>query len=95
MSYFLSMKIDDSNNGIPLMSEHSDDIAVLVDQAETLFEMLTREKSWDRSVIDNDFKVRRMSDAALDVINGHSVDFEWKFFDKYDRKVSCYITSNI
>lgn len=95
MNYFLSMKIHDNNNEIPLMSEHSEDIAVLVNQAETMFEFLTRHKSWDRAVIDSDFNSKRMSDAAMDVINGKSIDFEWSFVDKYDRTVTCYITSNI
>lgn len=93
--YFLSMKIHDNNNDIPLMSEHSDDMANLVEQAENMFELLTRHKSWDRSVIDNHFNTKRMSDAAMDVVEGKSVDFDWSYADKYDRTIRCYITRNV
>lgn len=93
--YFLSMKIDDNNSGIPLMSEHSDDVSVLVDQAENMFELLTRHKQWDRSVVDDNFETKRMTDAAIDLINNKIIDFEWKFLDKYDRTVRCYITRNV
>jgi len=77
------------------MTEHNEDMASLVEQAETMFELLTREKSWDRSVIDNDFNSKRMSDAAMDLINDKITEFEWKFSDKYDRLVRCYITRSI
>lgn len=94
--YFLCMKIHDRNNNeIPLMSEHHQDVAILVGQAETMFEFLTRHKSWDRSVIDNDFNSKRMSDAAMDMIDKKITEFEWSFPDKYDRTVTCYITSNV
>lgn len=93
--YFLSVKIDDNNNGIPLISEHSDDMANLVGLAENMFEMLTRHKSWDRPVIDNNFNAKRMSDAAMDVVEEKSVDFDWSYVDKYDRTIRCYITRNV
>ena len=95
MYFFLCMKIDDSNNGIPLMTEHNEDVSVLVDQAETMFELLTREKSWDRAVIDNNFDSRRMSDAGMKLIDREISEFEWKFYDKYGRLVRCYITRNV
>lgn len=95
MNYFLSMKIHDHNNDIPLMSEHSDDISVLVDQAENVYELLTRNKSWDRSVVGNDFENYKMSDAGIKVIDNDLTEFEWKFLDKYDRIVRCYITRNV
>lgn len=93
--YFLSMKFRELNNDIPLMSESNDDLSVLVSQAENMFELLTRHKSWDRSVIDDNFESRYMSDAGMDLINNKINDFEWKFLDKYDRNVKCYITSNV
>ena len=93
--YFLSMKFRELNNDIPLMSESNDDLSVLVSQAENMFELLTRHKSWDRSVIDDNFESRYMSDAGMDLINNKINDFEWKFLDKYDRTVKCYITSNV
>ena len=93
--YFLSMKIADNNNGIPLMSEHDNDVAKLVGMAENVFELLTRHSSWDRAVIDNNFDTKSMSDAGMDLINGKIMDFEWKFFDKFDREIRCYITANI
>ena len=93
--YFLSMKIDDNNSGIPLMSEHSDDVSVLVDQAENLFQLLTRHKQWDRSVTGNDFEIYKMSDAGIKVSDNKLTEFEWSFFDKYDRIVRCYITRNV
>lgn len=93
--YFLCMKIHDKNNEIPLMTEHHEDVAILVGQAETMFEFLTREKSWDRAVVDNNFDSRRMSDAAMDMIDRKITEFEWKFHDKYGRLVRCYITRNI
>ena len=93
--YFLSMKIDDNNSGVPLMSESHKDMARLVEQAETMFELLTRHKSWDRWVTGNDFEIYKMSDAAMDVIENKILDFEWKFPDKYDRIVRCYITRNV
>lgn len=95
MYYFLSMKVDDNNNGIPLMSEHSDDMANLVEQAENMFELLTRDKSWDRSVTGNDFEIYKMSDAGIKVSDNKLTEFEWKFLDKYDRTIKCYITSNV
>lgn len=96
MSYFLSMKIDDSNNGIPIMSETSEDLVELIEQVvESVYELFTRRKMQYPSVIDNNFDTKCMSDAAIDLINGKIVDFEWKFLDKYDRIVRCYITSNI
>ena len=93
--YFLCMKIHDNNNEIPLMTEHHEDVAILVGQAETMFEFLTRHKSWDRSVIDNDFNSKRMSDAAMDLIDKKITEFEWSYMDKYGRLVRCYITRNI
>lgn len=93
--YFLSMKIADNNNGIPLMSEHNEDVAVLVDQAENMFELLTRDKSWDRAVVGNDFEIYRMSDAGINLIDRKITEFEWKFPDVYDRTIRCYITSNV
>ena len=95
MNYFLSMKINDRNNEIPLMSEHNEDMARLVEQAETMFELLTREKSWDRWVVADDFNSYKMSDAAMDVIENKIIEFEWSYSDKYDRKIKCYITSNV
>lgn len=93
--YFLCMKIDDNNNGIPLMSEHSDSMVNLIGLAENMFELLTRHKSWDRSVVGNNFESHKMSDAGIKVIDNDLTEFEWSFPDKYDRKVRCYITSNI
>lgn len=93
--YFLSMKLHDRNNDIPLMSEHSDDVSVLVDQAENMFELLTRHKQWDRSVIGNDFEIYKMSDAGIKVSENKLTEFEWSFPDKYDRTITCYITSNV
>lgn len=93
--YFLSMKIDDKNNGIPLMSETNNDIAVLVGASETMTELLTRRPAWDCGVIDNHFNTKAMSDAAMDIVNGKSTDFDWTFTDKYGRNIRCYITSNI
>ena len=93
--YFLSMKIHDRNNEIPLMSEHSDSMVNLVGLAENMFELLTRHKSWDRSVIGNDFEVYKMSDAGVKVIDNNLTEFEWSFPDKYDRLVKCYITRNV
>ena len=93
--YFLSMKIHDRNNEIPLMSEHSDSMVNLVGLAENMFELLTRHKSWDRSVIGNDFEVYKMSDAGVKVIDNDLTEFEWSFPDKYDRLVKCYITRNV
>ena len=93
--YFLCMKIIDNNNDIPLMSEHSDDVSVLVDQAENMFELLTRHKQWDRSVIGNDFEIYKMSDAGIKVSENKLTEFEWSYPDKYDRTVTCYITSNV
>ena len=95
MNYFLSMKIHDNNNEIPLMTEHNEDMARLVEQAETMFELLTREKSWDRWVVADDFNSYKMSDAAMDVIENKIIEFEWSYSDKYDRKIKCYITSNV
>lgn len=93
--YFLSMKFRELNNDIPLMSEHSDSMVNLVGLAENMFELLTRHKSWDRSVIGSDFENYKMSDAGIKVIDNEIVDFEWKFLDKYDRMVRCYITRNV
>lgn len=93
--YFLSMKIRELNNEIPIMSEHSDSMVNLVGLAENMFELLTRHKSWDRSVIGNDFKNYKMSDAGIKVIDNNLTEFEWSFPDKYDRIVRCYITSNV
>lgn len=93
--YFLSMKIDDTNNGIPLMSEHNEDVSILVDQAENMFELLTRRKSWDRSVVDSNFDAKRMSDAGMDLIDRKITEFEWSYIDKYSRKIKCYITRNV
>lgn len=95
MNYFLSMKIDDNNNGIPLMSEHSNSVVNLVVLAENMFELLTRHKSWDRSVVGNDFESHKMSDAAVKVIDNDLTEFEWSFPDKYDRTIRCYITRNV
>ena len=93
--YFLSMKIDDNNSGIPLMSEQHEDIAVLVEQAEDMFELLTRHKSWDRWVIGDDLENYKMSDAAMNVIEKKIIDFDWSYVDKYDRAIRCYITRNV
>lgn len=93
--YFLCMKIIDRNNEIPLMTEQSTSMVNLVGLAENMFELLTRHKSWDRSVVDNNFDSRYMSDAAVDIIDQKIVEFEWSFSDKYDRRVKCYITRNI
>lgn len=93
--YFLSMKIQDGNNSIPIMSETNEEVHNLVGMAETMFEFLTRNRAWDMSVIDNNFNQKKMSDAGCDLIDGKINDFEWSFIDKYDRKVSCYITSNV
>lgn len=93
--YFLCMKIHDNNNEIPLMSEHSDSMVNLVGLAENMFELLTRHKSWDRSVIGNDFENYKMSDAGIKVIDAEITEFEWSFPDKYDRLVRCYITRNV
>lgn len=95
MNYFLSMKIVDLNNDIPLMSEHSDSMVNLVGLAENMFELLTRHKSWDRSVIGNDFENYKMSDAGVKVIDNNLTEFEWSYVDKYDRTIKCYITSNV
>lgn len=92
--FLLSMKVHDRNNLVPLMSEKSNSVAVLVDQAETMFEMLTRHKQWDRTVIDTNFESKRMSDAGMDLLDGKIDDFEWAFVDKYDRRVVCYISRN-
>ena len=89
------MKIIDSNNEIPLMSEHSNSMVNLIGLAENMFELLTRHKSWNRSVIGNDFENYKMSDAGIKVIDNNLTEFEWSFPDKYDRMVRCYITSNI
>lgn len=93
--YFLSMKIHDNNNDIPLMSEHHEDMAALVEQAENMFELLTRHKSWDRWVIGNDIEDYKMSDAGIKVSDGKLTEFDWSFPDKYDRIVRCYITRNV
>lgn len=93
--YFLCMKIHDRNNEIPLMSEHSDSMVNLVGLAENMFELLTRDKSWDRSVTGNDFEIYKMSDAGIKVIDNDLTEFEWSFPDKYDRLVRCYITRNV
>ena len=95
MNYFLSMKIHDNNNEIPLMTEHNEDMARLVEQAETMFELLTREKSWDRWVVADDFNSYKMSDAAMNVIEKKIIEFEWSYVDKYCRTIKCYITSNV
>lgn len=93
--FFLSMKIDDNNSGIPLMSEQNEDMAVLVEQAENMFELLTRHKSWDRAVTGNDFEIYKMSDAGIKVSDNKLTEFEWSYVDKYDRIVRCYITRNV
>ena len=93
--YFLSMKIDDNNSGIPLMSESHEDMAALVEQAETMFEFLTRHKSWDRWVVADDFNSYKMSDAAMNVIEKKIIEFEWSYVDKYCRTIKCYITRNV
>lgn len=93
--YFLSMKITDGNNQVPVMSESSADMSEIVDQFEMMYKLLTRRNAWDMPVIDNEFKAARMSDAAMGVINGDIVDFEWDFKDKYSRRVTCYVTYNV
>lgn len=93
--YFLCMKIHDRNNEIPLMTEHNESVIELVRQATTVYELLTRREMRDITVIDDNFEAKHMSDAGMDIINNKITDFEWKFLDKYDRKVSCYITRNV
>lgn len=94
--YFLCMKTKDSDNkDFYLVSEENANLALLVEKAETLFEILTQHNSWDRSVIDNNFDIKKMSDAGIDLINEKINDFEWSFDDKYGRKILCYITSNL
>ena len=89
------MKIHDRNNYVPLMSEQHEDAAILVSQAEVMFEMLTRHKSWDRWVVADDFNSYKMSDATMCMIDEKIIEFEWSFPDKYDRIVRCYITRNV
>lgn len=94
--YFLCMKTKDSDNkDFYLVSEENANLALLVEKAETLFEILTQHNSWDRSVIDTNFDTKKMSDAGIDLINEKINDFEWSFDDKYGRKILCYITSNL
>lgn len=93
--YFLSMKIHDRNNEIPFMSEHNESVIELVRQATTVYELLTRREMCDITVIDDNFDAKHMSDAGMDIINNKITDFEWKFLDKYDRMVRCYITRNV
>lgn len=93
--YFLSMKIHDNNNDIPLMSDHNESVIELVRQATTVYELLTRREMRDITVIDDNFDAKHMSDAGMDIINNKIVDFEWKFLDKYDRTIRCYITRNV
>lgn len=93
--YFLSMKIDDNNNGIPLMSEHNESVIELVRQATTVYELLTRREMRDITVIDDNLDSKHMSDAGMDIINNKIVDFDWAFVDKYDRTIRCYITRNV
>ena len=93
--YFLSVKVHDRNNEIPLMSEHSDSMVNLVGLAENMFELLTRHKSWDRSVIGDDFESHKMSDAGIKVIDNDLTEFEWSYVDKYCRTIKCYITRNV
>ena len=93
--YFLCMKIHDRNNEIPLMSEHSEDMSTLLKMVENTTEILTRTKRWDKTVIDNNFDAHHMSNAAIKVMNNEIQEFEWKFRDKYDRTIRCYITRNV
>lgn len=94
--YFLCMKTKDSDNkDFYLVSEENANLALLVEKAETLFEILTQHNSWDRSVIDNNFDIKKMSDAGMDLINEKITEFEWSFHDKYGRTILCYITSNL
>lgn len=93
--YFLSMKIYDRNNYVPLMSEHSGDMSALLKMVENTTEILTRTKRWDKTVIDNNFDKHHMSNAAIKVMNNEIVEFEWSYIDKYSRKIKCYITSNV
>lgn len=93
--YFLSMKVHDHNNDIPLMSEHSEDMSTLLKMVDNITILLTRTKRWNKTVIDNNFGEHHMSNAAIKVMNNEITDFEWSFVDKYDRKVACYITSNV
>lgn len=93
--YFLCMKIHDRNNEIPLMSEHSECMSDLMIMVQQTTNLLTRKKNWDKRVIDNNFNEHHLTNAAIKVMHGEITDFEWKFLDKYDRMVRCYITSNI
>lgn len=95
MNYFLSMKIEDNSFGIPVMSETDESVIELVKKATTVYELFTRREMRDIPVIDNEFNTKFMSNAAMDLMDGEIVDFEWKFLDKYDRNVKCYITSNV
>ena len=93
--YFLSMKFRDRNNDIPLMSEHSEDMSTLLKMVDNTTSLLTRTKRWNKTVIDNNFNEHHISNAATKVMNNEIVEFEWSFFDKYDRTVRCYITRNV
>lgn len=93
--YFLCMKTFINDEPMLIVSEHSNDVMTLVELVKNAYEILRRRDMPDMVVIDNDMNKLCFSDASVRLIDNSIIDFEWKFYDKYNRAIHCYMTRNV